>query len=1129
MKKRLLPFGLFSLVVLSLLGIFFISAGSKVEEAGPDTDGAPSIANAKEYLASIRNNQHTGLLDPKDVIQANHEFEEQASLKSSSPNAFTWTELGPNNMGGRTRGLLFDNRDASGNTIYAGSATGGIFKSVNNGSTWSKVNQNSGTACLNVSCMVQTSSGTIFVGTGEGMNAQNYTAYGQFGYEGGFVGKGLFRGNNNDGFTLVEGTKPTIQGEVTEWAYINDIAIDENNNRLLAATNTGLQYANLPNLDNWTSDIRYKLDSAIITRGISLDSIAVCDSFEIVNGEIELYGSPGWEIEILNDDTLNTQSVFNGYVPFEQTGNCYDVKVSNNGTLYTSIHGKIYTSTNGDPTMLMNRSVYPENSDYIRQDQIEWNTNVEIYDKQGNLLYQGGNTIAETVDWHTDYQYAEVVGLEEYPPSEDGGRTEFAIAPSDQNVAYALIAKESNPNRNSLLGIYLTEDNGQTWRLVAPGGSSSLNILGSEYGAGNTPYYQGDYDAVIKVFPNNPYKILAGGVDLWLGEEVNPDGYFSWTKKSNSDATAVGGIFSPFYCHADHHDYVFKPTNSNRLFVATDGGIYLASISGQTFEFQSLNKNYSVAQFYTLDISTRPNEFIGGAQDIGVVYVGGTQSTGLSGEDLWRPANFSSSFPEGSDGGSVSFTTLRYRDTGGEDIDPPVFYMKGPRPQNQTLINRARRSETLGFDFSLDFLSSDIGDDRFITPMLLWESYNNMNSRDSVTWFADKAYEAGDPIVVRSNNYMHPFNYFLEEAVVEGDSVVVQDIITNKLFIGVEDEIYMSINSADFADAPAWWLISDDNNGGVEGVPSALAYSADANYLWVGTEEGRVFRISNIATAFDENTADVGSPNCIIATDEIVLPGDITQVITSLAVDPADPNKVLVTLGNYGNQSYVFFSNNATADVPQFNNVTGNLPKMPVYSSILEMNPQTNQAVIGTEMGVWATDNAAIGEWYFASPEIGRLPVMAIKQRTFYKSDFTITYFDPATGEPSYEFYPEIENYKDIFVATHGRGVFKYDVNAVGTDENTIGNVNGQDLNLSIYPNPVASRMEVQLNLAERQDVTFYVYDLSGKIVLSERAGNLTSGNQTVELNVGRLTKGNYMLRCVAGPVTQTMKFIVVK
>jgi hypothetical protein len=173
MKKRLLPYGLFSLVVLSLIGIFFISAGKKAEEANPKTDGAQSIANAKAYLASIRNNQHTGLLDPKDVIEANQAFEQQASLKSSSSNAFTWQELGPSNMGGRTRGLLFDNRDASGNTIYAGSVTGGIFKSVNNGSTWSKVNQNSGSACLNVSCMIQSSSGTIFVGTGEGMNAQN--------------------------------------------------------------------------------------------------------------------------------------------------------------------------------------------------------------------------------------------------------------------------------------------------------------------------------------------------------------------------------------------------------------------------------------------------------------------------------------------------------------------------------------------------------------------------------------------------------------------------------------------------------------------------------------------------------------------------------------------------------------------------------------------------------------------------------------------------------------------------------------------------------------------------------------------------------------------------------------------
>ncbi len=41
--------------------------------------------------------------------------------------------------------------------------------------------------------------------------------------------------------------------------------------------------------------------------------------------------------------------------------------------------------------------------------------------------------------------------------------------------------------------------------------------------------------------------------------------------------------------------------------------------------------------------------------------------------------------------------------------------------------------------------------------------------------------------------------------------------------------------------------------------------------LYVGTQEGRLFRISNIALAYNEERADVGSEGCIIATHELIL------------------------------------------------------------------------------------------------------------------------------------------------------------------------------------------------------------------------------------------------------------------
>lgn len=1127
MKKRFLPFGLLSLIIFSLAGILIFSTGSADKEISPVKKDAQSIAGAKAYLASLRNNQHTGVLDPKDVIAAHAEFD-QTMLKSSASKEFTWEELGPDNMGGRTRALLFDNRDESGKTIYAGSVTGGIFKSTNGGSTWAKVNNTSGTACLNVTSMVQDASGNIYVGTGEGLGSQNYSAYGQLGYEGGFVGKGIFKSNNNDNFNLVQGTQPTVQGEVTEWAYINDLAIDQANNRMYAATHTGLKKAGLPDLNNWNSDIRYKLDSAIIYRGISIDSIVSCDSFEIVDGDYVLYGATDWETNVTAADTSSVESVFNDYVAFAEQGNCYDVKVSGNGVLYTVLNNRVYVSANGDATKLENKSIYPENPDYVRQDNITWTSTVVITDKQGNILHEGGSVSNQVYDWHTDYKEEVDPALMGYPSSNGPGRTEFAVSPSNPSVVYAQVAKGVNPNINSLLGIYMSEDDGQTWRQVAPGGTPSLNILGSTFGT-NTPYYQGDYNNTITVFPNNPYRVLAGGINLWVGQKVNETGYFSWEAKSSSNALQTGGIYGQTYCHMDHHTYQFRPTNANQVFIGTDGGIYLGTISGSTVTFQSINKNYNVAQFYSLDISTGKNEFVGGAQDIGTVYVSGAANSGKNGEDIYRPANFSSAFPQGTDGGSVGFTTIGYTDVAGERVASPVFYSRGPRPENDNLIDRMRRSETLGFDFSLDFLSSDVGDNRFVTPMLLWESYDNQNSQATITWHADKDYAAGDPIVVRSNVYMVPFDYVLEEAIAEGDSIEIKDIVSNKLFIGVEDEVFMSLNTTDFSATPEWFMISQDNSNGVEGKVQSMAYSHDANYLWVGTDDGRLFRISNIANAFDENTADVSSSNCIIATTEVVLPGDISQVVTSIAVDPLDANKVVATLGNYGNENYVFYSSNGMADAPTFSSKQGNLPKMPVYASIIVMDENNNQVLVGSEMGVWATDNINNGEWYFASPEIGRLPVMAIKQRTYYKSKFTLTYYDPATGAPSYETYPEMKNYKDIFVATHGRGVFRYNANAVGIDEAATPGSGQGIFGMALYPNPATTAININLDLQTKTDVEIRVFDFAGRMLFSESLGLLPTGEQSHRVNISSLNEGTYLMQCISGNSITSKKFIVVK
>lgn len=1125
MKQRILPFGFLSLLLMGFTAFLISNA---VADNKDKDNSAKSVKNegAIDYLASIRNNQHSGVINPADVIKARQQAANQKTLKSGQ--AFTWKNIGPDNMGGRTRAVIFDNQDPSANTIYAGTTMGGIFKSTNLGSNWTKIN-NDGAAGLNVTSMVQHSNGTIYVGTGEGFSAQDYTGSGYYGYEGGFLGKGIFKSGANDNFTQIPSTKPVIGEETTEWGYINDLAIDETGGRLFAATNTGLKVASLSDLTTWQSEFKYMLDSIIYNRSISIDSMVTCDSFAIVDGEIKAYGSTGWQVTITDNDTSSEEIIFREYVPFEEYTNCYDVKVSDNGWVITTFGEKIFVSADGDLNKFESKSIYPENEESVRFDNINWSAHIVLKDKQGNTLLDSVANTVEIYEWHTDYYFGEGQSVDGYPEFEDGGRTEFAIAPSNQDMVYAQVSRGASPDRNSLMGIYLSEDAGQSWRVVAPGGSNLVNVLGAIPYQGINSYFVGDFANTISVLPNDPSRIIAGGVNLWYGRQINATGYYAWDIKSTGQATSVvDGIFDDQYCHSLHHSYTFRPGTGNQFIAATSGGLYLGKINSNNFVFQSLNKNFVSAQFLTLDISNMAEEYVGGTQDNGPLYNEGKGGTGKSAIDMWRPQNADTRYPIGTNGGSVALSTIRSVSAAGDVIDPPSFYSISPFPEiYESLDERIRRSETLGYDFSANDISTSISDERYMAPMLLWESYHDTYSQIMIKWNASENYSAGDSIIVRSNLMSQPFYHVLENDIVAGDSLEIQDVITSKLFMGVEDEVWMTLEGLDFGVEPEWFLISERTSNGVDGVVQSMAYSADGNYLWVGTAEGKLYRLSGIAFAYNYDKADVNSSNCVIATTEVMIGDENTQSITSIAVDPKNADKVIVTLGNYGNTDYVYYCTNGTGDVPSFASVQGNLPTVPVYTSLLEYNPETNVALIGTDLGLYASDNVASGNWYFAAEEIGEIPVTAIKQQTLWKGTFVLTIFDPGTGQPFYETFPGIQNYQDIFVATYGRGVFKYDTQEVGIKENP--DKETSQINFEVFPNPASDNIAVEININSRTNLTVGIYDLAGKQVLIQEFGETIVGLNNVQVNLASLQKGTYLIRVTAGNQSGTNKLIVIK
>lgn len=135
--------------------------------------------------------------------------------KGRTRSAMTFEELGPDNIGGRTRAVLSD-RDSA-NLVWAGGVSGGLFHSKDGANTWTRVDEFPGMPYI--SSLTQTADRTVFVATGS--------------FEEQWSGNGLFyKLATSDTWTVVPGT--ASMSRVTE-------VVAATGNTVFFATNTGLK------------------------------------------------------------------------------------------------------------------------------------------------------------------------------------------------------------------------------------------------------------------------------------------------------------------------------------------------------------------------------------------------------------------------------------------------------------------------------------------------------------------------------------------------------------------------------------------------------------------------------------------------------------------------------------------------------------------------------------------------------------------------------------------------------------------------------------------------------------------------------------------------------------------------
>jgi len=107
---------------------------------------------------------------PSERLFAAKEFADQKRRQKSIAN-IQWQERGPNNVGGRTRTLLYDLNDPNGNTVFAGSVGGGLWRTTNINAqpvNWQPVDNFWSNIAIGSIAQNPRNPNEIYVGTGEG-------------------------------------------------------------------------------------------------------------------------------------------------------------------------------------------------------------------------------------------------------------------------------------------------------------------------------------------------------------------------------------------------------------------------------------------------------------------------------------------------------------------------------------------------------------------------------------------------------------------------------------------------------------------------------------------------------------------------------------------------------------------------------------------------------------------------------------------------------------------------------------------------------------------------------------------------------------------------------------------------
>lgn len=426
------------------------------EERERETGGPSGALESMQFLSQIRAFPEKDI--PHEKFFKAFEFtknsmQEFSSVTDNSPSQ--WTSIGPNNVGGRSLCIAFSPVDTG--TLYMGSASGGLWKSVTGGlgaSAWTYIETGFPSLAVSTIAIDSVSPNTMYIGTGENYGYQ-YSLNGlDVRVTRGMYGIGILKTTNGG----ANWTKSL------DWSYNNQRGVwrvlinPKNRNVLYAATSEGVWKSNNAGA-NWFQQLSYNM---VMDMEINpVDTSVIYISVGNLNNNVP---NPNVGIYKTSNSGTNWTKLAGG-LPASWTGKTtIELYKGNPDFVYASVSNDLsyvgyYSSTNGGINWTLKSTGVPIGNQgwYNNSHLVKSNDPNTIVVGTIDLVKStnGGTSFATKSNWSAWIEGATPPGQPESPASNFAHADHhfYAANPKDANKLYCITDG----------GLYRSNDFGETY------------------------------------------------------------------------------------------------------------------------------------------------------------------------------------------------------------------------------------------------------------------------------------------------------------------------------------------------------------------------------------------------------------------------------------------------------------------------------------------------------------------------------------------------------------------------------------------------------------------------------------------------------------------------------------------